>query len=81
VHKVVARAERLLEVIELLDSERHRKTTLYLFINEFNTSNCMGVFKELLIDHSFDGKSLHANVVVVTGQPLACQDRNQTRQP
>jgi hypothetical protein len=41
----------------------------------------MGVFKELLIDHSFDGKSLHANVVVVTGQPLACQDRNQTRQP
>lgn len=65
VYKVVARAERLQLLARLLDSERHRKTTLCLFFDEFNTSSCMGVFKELLVDHSFDGKPLPRNVVIV----------------
>ena len=70
VQTVVARAKRLLEVAKLLDSELHRKATLCLFFDEFNTSSCMGVFKELLIDHSFDGELLPANIVVVAaGNP------------
>lgn len=70
VEAVVARAERLQLLARLLDSDRHRKATLCLFFDEFNTSSCMGVFKELLIDHSFDGERLPSNIVIVAaGNP------------
>jgi MoxR-like ATPase len=67
---VVARAVRLNRLAQLLDSDRHRRVTLCLFFDEFNTSSCMGFFKELLIDHSFDGEPLPENIVVVAaGNP------------
>ena len=70
VEAVVARATRLQLLARLLDSDRHRKATLCLFFDEFNTSSCMGVFKELLIDHSFDGNLLPSNIVIVAaGNP------------
>jgi hypothetical protein len=70
VKQVVARAKRLQSIAKLIDSERHRRATLCLFFDEFNTSSCMGVFKELLIDHSFDGVPLPENIVVVAaGNP------------
>ena len=70
VEAVVARAMRLQLLARLLDSDRHRKATLCLFFDEFNTSSCMGVFKELLIDHSFDGEPLPSNIVIVAaGNP------------
>jgi hypothetical protein len=43
----------------------HRNATLCLFYDEVNTSSCMGVFKELLIDHSVDGVQLPDNIVIV----------------
>ena len=63
--KVVARAARLQLLGEVLASDAHRETTLCIFFDEVNTSGCMGVFKELLIDHSLDGVPLPENVIVV----------------
>lgn len=63
--RVVQRAQRLSAVAELLDSERHRLTTLCIFYDEINTSGCMGSFKELVIDHSVDGTPLPENIVIV----------------
>lgn len=65
VNTVIARSQRLQRLGELLDSDKHRKATLCIFFDEVNTSSCMGVFKELLIDHSLDGQPLPDNIVIV----------------
>eukprot|EP01047_Picozoa_sp_COSAG01_P012374 COSAG01_NODE_556_length_15526_cov_13.393725_1_plen_5121_part_01 len=65
VNTVVARSQRLVQLAELLDSDRHRKATLCIFFDEVNTSSCMGVFKELVIDHSLNGVQLPNNIVIV----------------
>ena len=65
VNVISSRAQRLKELGELLDSSRHRQATICMFFDEINTSSCMGVFKELLIDHSIDGQPLPDNLVIV----------------
>lgn len=65
IRRVIDRARRLLRMAELLDSARHRAITLCIFFDEVNTSSCMGVFKELLIDHSLGGEPLPPNIVLV----------------
>ena len=58
-------AKRIKEMGQLLDCDRHRQATLCIFFDEVNTSSCMGIFKELLIDHSLDGELLPENIVVI----------------
>jgi hypothetical protein len=67
---VILRAERMVQLADLLDdqdynSDRHRQTTLCIFFDEVNTSSCMGIFKEMLVDHSLNGESLPENIVIV----------------
>ena len=70
VRRVVERARRLLCLADLLKSDRHNRATLCIFFDEVNTSSCMGVFKELVIDHSLDGERLPENIVIVAaGNP------------
>ena len=56
---------RLQSAADLLQSSRHRTTTLCIFLDEVNTSSTMGVFKELIIDHRLNGHELPVNVVVI----------------
>jgi hypothetical protein len=65
VNQVVKRAKRIKQLGELLDSQNHRDATLCIFFDEVNTSSCMGVFKELIIDHSLNGVPLPDNIVIV----------------
>ena len=39
--------------------------TITIFLDEVNTASCMGLFKEIVIDHSICGERLPANVVVI----------------
>ncbi|KAJ1615937.1 hypothetical protein T492DRAFT_1152581 [Pavlovales sp. CCMP2436] len=43
----------------------HSTSSVILFLDEMNTSSCMGVFKELILDRSFDGVPLPGNVVII----------------
>ncbi|KAJ1631512.1 hypothetical protein T492DRAFT_54450 [Pavlovales sp. CCMP2436] len=43
----------------------HSASSVILFLDEVNTSSCMGVFKELILDRSFDGVPLPGNVVII----------------
>ncbi|CAM9145735.1 unnamed protein product, partial [Ectocarpus fasciculatus] len=63
--QVVARATRISTLGELLDSEGHKKAMICVFFDEVNTSSCMGVFKEVLCDHSLNGELLPSNIVFV----------------
>lgn len=65
VYMVISRANHLNQLADFLDSDRHRDATLCIFFDEINTSSCMGVFKELVIDHSLDGIELPSNIVIV----------------
>ena len=65
VQLIVDRAFRLNKLGQLLSSDAHNKVTLCIFFDEVNTSSCMGVFKELLLDHSCDGQQLPENIVIV----------------
>ena len=56
---------RLIKASQLLNSKRHRSTTLCIFVDEVNTSSTMGVFKELIIDHRLNGRDLPSNIVVI----------------
>jgi len=60
------RATRLQRLGQLLKSSNHKEVALCLFLDEFNSSSCMGVFKELIIDHSLNGVDLPSNVVVIS---------------
>ena len=67
---VVERAERLLQLAELLYSgtetvNLHRSATICIFLDEINTSSFMGVFKELVVDHRLSGRDLPNNITVV----------------
>lgn len=37
---------------------------LKVFMDELNTSSCMGLFKEMIVDKSFEGEVLYGYVVV-----------------
>eukprot|EP00026_Physarum_polycephalum_P000016 Phypoly_transcript_00016.p1 GENE.Phypoly_transcript_00016~~Phypoly_transcript_00016.p1 ORF type:complete len:3661 (+),score=399.99 Phypoly_transcript_00016:3-10985(+) len=37
----------------------------YVFLDEINTASCMGLFKEIICDHSIKGKKLPSNLVVI----------------
>ena len=39
--------------------------TVVIFLDEINTSSCMGLFKELLVDRSLDGEPIPSNVFVI----------------
>jgi hypothetical protein len=65
VKHVVARAHRMKQLAVGLDSSSHHTATICVFFDEVNTSSCMGVFKEMLIDHSLDGESLPDNIVII----------------
>ena len=39
--------------------------TVVIFLDEINTSSCMGLFKELLVDRSLDGTPIPSNVFLV----------------
>jgi hypothetical protein len=62
----VQRAERALRLGELLDSKAHKDMSLCIFLDETNTSSCMGVFKELIVDQWLNGVDLPANVVIIS---------------
>jgi hypothetical protein len=51
----------------LLTAERDGKQppTVVIFLDEINTSSCMGLFKELLVDRSLDGTPIPSNVFLV----------------
>lgn len=37
----------------------------YVFLDEINTAACMGLFKEIICDHTMQGKKLPSNLVVI----------------
>jgi hypothetical protein len=36
-----------------------------VFLDEVNTSSCLGLFKEIIIDHTFDGEPIPENIFIV----------------
>ncbi|KAJ8607696.1 hypothetical protein CTAYLR_007308 [Chrysophaeum taylorii] len=60
-------ADRFVEIVDrarrIQDSGSSAKVVV--FLDEVNTSSVMGLFKEILIDHSILGKPLPSNVVVI----------------
>ena len=55
------------EELQKLTMERsgEQPPTVVVFLDEINTSSCMGVIKELLVDRSVDGGLVPANVFLV----------------
>lgn len=73
---IVERAERLSKLGNWLKSEVHKHIKLCIFFDEVNTSPYMGVFKELLIDHSLNGVTLPSNLITIAAcNP--CRDKIQ----
>ena len=60
---MIKSALHLSELAEILDSDIHRKIKLCIWFDKVNTSSCMGVFKEMLVDHSLNSKYLPNNIV------------------
>ena len=46
-------------------ADRERGLEFVVFFDEVNTSSCLGVFKEILIDHMLNGKRLAKNIFFV----------------
>ena len=44
---------------------KEQPPTVVIFLDEINTSSCMGLFKELLVDRSLDGTPIPTNVFLV----------------
>ena len=63
--EVSKRAEHLSELADILKSERHKNVMLCVFFDEINTSNCMGVLKEIIIDHTVNGVAIPSNVIIL----------------
>ena len=41
------------------------KEMAYVFLDEINTASCMGLFKEIICDHSMRGTKLPSNLIVI----------------
>eukprot|EP00981_Chlorochromonas_danica_P015301 scaffold11566_cov156-Ochromonas_danica.AAC.1 len=65
VETVVERSKRLSEVGRIVSSKLHDNIKLCIFFDEINTCTCMGVLKEIIADHSFNGVELPDNVVII----------------
>jgi hypothetical protein len=61
----IQRGWRLTELARLLNSRKHADVKLCIFLDEVNTSQCMGVFKELVVDRRLNGEDLPDNIVVI----------------
>lgn len=60
------RAQRILQLIDLFPTfHLHQKSELCIFFDEFNTSSCMGVIKEIIIDRTLGGEFLPTNLVPI----------------
>ena len=67
-NEIVKRAKQLSK--QLLDSDTIQDKTynvpiLTVFLDEINTSHCLGLFKEIVIDGYIDGEELPDNVFIV----------------
>ena len=67
---IIKRALHLSELAEILDSNIHRKIKLCIWFDKVNTSSCMCVFKEMLVDHSLNSEYLPNNIV---GKGIHCE--------
>lgn len=45
-----------------------------MFLDEVNTSSCLGLFKEIIVDRTFDGE-VSTVLGKVAEEPLYCQRR------
>ena len=57
-------AKRLIESDTPQDNT-YQVPTLTVFLDEINTSHCPGLFKEIVVDGSFDGEMLPDNIFIV----------------
>ena len=47
--------------------------TLQVFLDEVNTSSCLGLFKEIILDRTFDGVvRTYVHIHVVFGSTCIC---------
>eukprot|EP00981_Chlorochromonas_danica_P006553 scaffold1431_cov167-Ochromonas_danica.AAC.13 len=65
VETVVERSKRLTTMGRIVSSKLHDSIKLCIFFDEINTCTCMGVLKEIIADHSFNGVALPDNVVII----------------
>ena len=57
--------ERFCEIIETARLLQSSGSLIVVFLDEVNTSSVLGLFKEIIIDHSLNGEQLPPNLVVV----------------
>ena len=49
-----------------VEANRFRNERILVFLDEVNTTNCMGLFKEIICDHTCNGRYLPDNMLIVS---------------
>ena len=68
INEIIERAEQLAKRLIESDTPQddiYQVPTLTVFLDEINTSHCLGLFKEIIVDGSFDGEMLPDNIFIV----------------
>ena len=68
INEIIERAEQLAK--RQIESDTPQDNTfkiptLTVFLDEINTSHCLGLFKEIVVDGTFDGEMLPDNIFIV----------------